>query len=324
MTNVTPAAPIAAKPVAPSRMTLSALVRGKLKEPVRAVIYGVEGVGKSTFGADAPSPIFLGAEDGTAQLDITRFPTPTKWVEVLEAIRTLGADAHDFKTLVIDTLDWLEPMLWTHICARDTTAKNPLKSVEDYGYGKGYQAAVDEWRVFLGAIEAMRRAKPMHVVFVAHSWIKPFKNPEGEDYDRYEMKLDKKASGLIREWADAVLFANHETFVNKDTRTKRVRGVSTGARLIHTQRTAAYEAKNRYGLPEQMPLSWADFFAAAERGQTADPLVLTSEIERKADGLSENDKKAALAAITRANGDASKLAQLNSWVNAKLAERTEA
>lgn len=297
----------------PSRMTLASLVKGRQEQPIRVVLFGVEGVGKSTFGANAPSPIFLGAEDGTAQLDVDRFPAPESWTDVLEALRVLATDKHGYQTLVVDTLDWAEPLLWKFICERD---EQP--SIEAYGYGKGYSAALDEWRVFLAALERLRRAKGMHVVLIAHSWIKPFKNPEGDDFDRYEMKLHPKAAGLVKEWCDCVLFANHETLVATDKKTKRVKGVDTGARLIHTQRTAAFDAKNRYGLPESMPLSWSEFFAAVSAQRPADPAVLLEEIRRKAQKAGGELEKKAHIGIERAAGNALKLSQLHDWISGKL------
>jgi hypothetical protein len=302
-------------PAAP-KMTLASVQKGKREQPTRVVLFGVEGIGKSTFGANAPKPIFIGAEDGTGQLDIERFPSPESWGEIIEAIRTLTNEKHDYQTLVIDTLDWAEPLLWAHICKRDGQ-----KDVESYGFGKGYVAALDEWRVFLAALERMRKARPMHVVLIAHSWIKSFKSPDTEDFDRYEMKLHAKAGGLIKEWADAVLFANWETYAKKDERTKRVKGISTGARLIYTERTAAYDAKNRYGLPESLPLSWEEFEQAMKTGATADPAALLSEIKRKAGQFGGDVEKNTLAAIDRAGGDAAKLAQLNNWLNGKLAQK---
>jgi hypothetical protein len=298
-------------------MNLGSLVKGKQARPIRVVLFGTEGVGKSTFAAAAPSPVFLGAEDGTAHLDVVRFPMPTTWAEVLDAIRVLETEAHDFKTLVIDTLDWAEPMLWSHICKRDGMA-----NVEAYGYGKGHVAALDEWRVFLAALERMRDRRGMNVLLLAHSWIKPFKNPEGDDFDRYEMSLHAKSGGLIKQWADAVLFANFEQFAAKDAKTKRTKGVSTGARLIYTTRTAAYDAKNRADLPESMPLAWEDFAAALEAHKPADVGALVAEITRKAKLLGGELETKAIAAIERAAGDAALLAKLNSWANAKLSERS--
>lgn len=297
----------------PSRMSLGALVKGKRTSPVRAVLYGVEGIGKSTFGADAPGAIFLGAEDGTDHLDVTRFPSPEGWQEVMDAVRVLTLEQHNYQTLVIDTLDWAEPMLWDFLCKRDNVA-----NIEAYGYGKGYSAALDEWRVFLAALDRLRKSKGMHIILLAHSQIRPFKNPEGEDFDRYEMKLHSKAAGLIKEWAEHVLFANYETFAAKDSKTKRVRGISTGARLVYTQRTAAYDAKNRGDLPESMPLSWADFAAALASHQPADPQALEAAIREKAERLSEKHKAMALGGIAKAAGDAVNLAKLNDWCNARM------
>lgn len=305
-------------PAAPSRMTLKHLVVGRQARPLRVLMMGVEGVGKSTFGADAPAPIFLGAEDGTAHLDVTRFPMPITWGDVLEAVRTLTEEEHQFKTLVLDTLDWAEPLVWASICKRDNQP-----NIEAYGYGKGYQAALDEWRVFLAALERLRERRGMHVVLLAHAWIKPFKNPEGDDYDRWELKLHAKAGGLLKEWCDAVLFANYETFAEKDSKTKRVKGVSTGSRLIYTNRTAAYDAKNRFSLPDSLPLNWEDFFQAVQLHQPADPAALAKAIEEKAKRLGGDIETKALDLAKRHAGNSAELAKLNDRLNAKLAEREQ-
>lgn len=313
-----PAAVPAVSPPKPSRMTLASLVRGRLVQPTRVVLYGVEGIGKSTFGASAPRPIFLGAEDGTAQLDVARFPRPESFPEVLEALRTLTREQHDFGTLVLDTLDWVEPLIWQHICERDGKA-----NIEDYGFAKGYVAALDEWRRLLAGIEEMRRAKPMHVVLVAHSWIKPFKNPQGDDFDRYEMKMHAKAAGLVKEWADCVLFANYEQFAKRDEKTKRVRGVDTGARLLFTERRAAYDAKNRYSLPSELPLSWSDFWAAVQAGQVAPAEDIRAEVLRKAKELGPEVEAKVVEAVNKAGADTASLAVINNRVNALVAAKAE-
>jgi len=302
----------------PSRMTLKGVIRGKLQQPIRVVLYGVEGIGKSTFGANAPNTIFLGAEDGTSQLDVARFPKPENLPDVYEAIRELATGEHDFKTLVVDTLDWLEPIIWAFICERDKQ-----ENIEAYGYGKGYQAALDEWRKVLAALERLRQLKGMHIILIAHSWVKPFKNPTGDDFDRYEMKLHAKAAGLVKEWADAVLFANYETYAKKDEKTKRVRGVDTGARLLFTERRAAWDAKNRYGLPESLPLSWADFEAGVTTGAVAAPEDLRAEIQRKAKELGADTEKKVLETLEKAGTDPSKLALINNRLNALLAEKEQ-
>lgn len=307
----TPAQPPARQP---SRMSLSNLVKGRQERPLRVVLYGVEGIGKSTFAADMPAPVFIGAEDGTSQLDVTRFPTPRTWGDVLEALRVLGTEEHDFQTVVLDTLDWMEPLIWADVCAN---AK--VQSIEDVGggYGKGYTAALDTWRTFLAYLDRLRDKRGMHVILLAHSHIKNFKNPEGADFDRYELKLNLKASGLVKEWADVVLFANHETFAQEDKRAKRARGVSTGARLIYTTRTAAFDAKNRHNLPEELPLSWLEFEAAV-RGEGDRAASLQAEVDAKCAELGGAEGAKARGWAKQANGDATKLAQINSWLNTKL------
>jgi hypothetical protein len=305
-----PATPAA--PPKPSRMTLANIVRGPQAAPVRALLYGVEGVGKTTFGANAPSPIFVGAEDGTGSMDVARYPQPETFTEAVEAVRDLTVSAHPFETLVIDSLDWLEPLVWAEVCRKGQKA-----NIEDFGFGKGYIAAVDEWRVLLAALEGLRKAKRMHIVLLAHSWLKTFKNPTDEDFDRYEMKLHNKAAGLLREWVDAVLFANYETIATKNEKTKRVRGVSTGVRLLHTTHSAAWDAKNRYSLPERMALSWPEFFAAVRAGQVADPAKIKEEIVALSHDAGEWGTQA-LEAMDRAGMDAGRLAQLLNWLQTKV------
>lgn len=301
----------------PARMTLNALVRGKQDHPLRVVLFGVAGIGKSTFAASAPAPVFIGTEDGTANLDVTRFPAPESWQDIIDAIRTLERDEHEFKTLVIDTLDWAEPMLWAHICTRDSK-----KNLEAYGYGKGANAALDEWRIFVAALERLSKTKSMHVILVAHSFKKTFKNPAGDDFDRYEMKLQEKAAGLFKEWPDCLLFAQHETLTSKDERS-RVRGVETGARLVHTEYRAAFDAKNRYGLPESMPLSWDEFYAAVRNATPPSHEALVSEIRRKARLVGGDAEKKTLEHLKK-NPDPAKLAEINNRLSFRLAEKEAA
>jgi hypothetical protein len=312
------AAPPNAKPISQNRMTLASITKGRQQRPLRMLLYGVEGVGKTTFAANAPAPIFLAAEDGTENVDVERFPSPRDWDEVFGALNTLTSAQHSYKTLAVDTVDWLEPLLWAYICKRDG-----FENIEAYGYGKGYATALDEWRRFLGAVERLRNTKAMNVIFLAHSWIKPFKNPAGEDYDRWELKLHNKAAGLLKEWCDVVGFGNHEELAVKDKRTKRVRGVSTGARLLFTTRTAAYDAKNRFDLPESMPLAWEDFAEAVKAHRPADPKALASECARKAKELGGEAETKAADFMTKFT-DAASLAKLNDRLNALLADRQTA
>ena len=296
-------------------LTLASVRRGRIDTPVRTLLYGVEGIGKTTFAASAPRPIFVAPEDGAGLLDIERF-APEDWTQLREVVALLTRESHEYGALVLDTLDWIEPLLWRYICDRDGK-----KDVEDYGYGKGYVAAVDEWRVLVNDLERLRAAKRMQIVLLAHSWIKPFKNPEGDDFDRYELKIHNKAAGLLKEWSDVVLFANYETFAAKDAKTKRVRGVSTGARLCYATRTAAYDAKNRYSLPEFFPLDWGEYEAALTAHQTADTDALVAEITRKAAELGGAIQAQTTDILQTHAGDSAMLEKLNNRLNAKLAEK---
>lgn len=294
-----------------SRMTLANVSRGKQERPLRVIVYGVEGVGKTTFGAEAPKPIFLCAEDGTSHLDVARFPSPRSWMETIEAVRELLRGEHDFKTLVIDSLDWLEPLCWTHVCQTGGKA-----SIEDFGYGKGYVLAVERWRELLTNLDLLVRNRRMNVVMVAHATVKRVDDPQAGAFDRYRMKLHEKTSDVLREWVDAVLFARHEVRVIE--RNGKPRGQSSGARLLHTTWTAAYDAKNRFDLPETLPLSWEDFEAACKVHTPADPAKLRAEIEGLLPQLDEETRAKAVDYLSKHGADPAKLAQLADRVRSKV------
>ena len=295
------------------RMALSSVTTGKLDLPDRFLIVGQEGVGKTTLGADAPRPIFLCAEDGTAHVDVARFPEPRELADVHEAIQTLTDESHDFETFVVDTVDWIEPIVWAGVCA---AAKKP--DIESFGYGKGYVAALDEWRKILAALDRLRAKKRMRVMLLAHAHIKAFRNPEGEDFDRFTGKLHDKAFGLIKEWCDHVLFARFQVYtVEKDGRTK---GISDGARVLCTTRTAAYDAKNRADLPAELPLSWTDLDAALKRRAPASAEKLLTECEALLARIDDADGSKAKF-LNTVRGDAAKLAHLANRLRALVAEK---
>lgn len=224
-----------------------------IKAP-RVMIYGPHGLGKTTFGSGAPAPIFILTEDGLGKLEVDHFPLATSYQDVIDAITALYEQDHNFSTVVIDSLDWLDNLVW-----QDINAKHEAKEL---AYGKGAVIAADYWRNILDGLSALRDDKGMAVVLIAHTEIKRFDSPETEPYDRYRPKLQERSSALIQEWCDAVFFCNYrvvtkETDVgfNKDVR----RGITTGERLMYTTEKPAYLAKNRYGLPDQLPLSWEAF-----------------------------------------------------------------
>lgn len=283
---------------------------------MRVLLYGTEGIGKSTFASNAPAPIFLASEDGTSELDVARFPAPQSWQDVLDAVAELTTEPHEHRTLVVDTLDWLEPICWAHVV--EQARKPAIRSIEDFGYGKGYQAALDVWRPFLAALERLRNVRGMHVVMLAHAWIKAFNNPEGESFDRYEMKLNAKAAGALKEWSDAVLFARYETFTHRDERTKRTRGVSSGARVVHTQRVAAWDAKNRYDLPETLPLDWHAFADAVAARKPVEASVSRERITTLLEQADEALRAVVRETVSKAGDDAAQLARIADRLAAKI------
>jgi hypothetical protein len=257
---------------------LSLVTKGKQPKPTRLLLYGVEGVGKSSFAANAPNPIFICTESGTEQLDIARFPEPTTLGDVSASLRELAGGEHDYKTLVIDTLDRLEPLIWHEVISTHKDKRGrAYESIADVPYGAGYDAALEHWRVLVSQFEYLRSKRGMGLVLIAHSAIKTFKNPEGEDFDRYGVKVHHKAGGLLREWCDDVLFAAYETYVAEIN--GRSKGVSTGARVLHSQRSAAWDAKNRHDLPPTLPLDWQSYAAALDAHQVATPQQLRAQIE---------------------------------------------
>ncbi len=220
----------------------------------RIMVYGVEGIGKSTFGAGAPNPIYILTEDGLGSLNVNHFPLATSFQDVIDAIATLYKENHAFETVVIDSLDWLEAII-----QREIEAKYDAK---DLAYGKGSLIAAERWREILDGLNALRNDKGMAVILIAHTTIKRFDSPEVEPYDRYQPKLQERSNAVVREWCDAVLFANYKTIVKKDDvgfNQTNNRGISTGERLLFTSERPAYMAKNRYNMPESIPLSWDAF-----------------------------------------------------------------
>lgn len=237
---------------------LQKIKRGGESLPPRVLLSGPEGIGKSTFAASAPSPIFIAQEDGLTGLDHVERLTPESFGEVLALVDSLAATETDFKTVVIDTMDWLERSIHAYVCQRDGKA-----GIEDYGYGKGYKVAEAELTLLLSKLDALRHNRKMGVILLSHVAIRTFNSPDGESWDRYEMKGHKGFTGILREWPDACLFAVYEVFKKKD-RASNTEKVVGGDRVIRTQWSPGWDAKNRLGLPETLPLSWDDFAREVE------------------------------------------------------------
>lgn len=240
-------------------MDLSKVTKGGTMKPPRVLVYGSAGVGKTTFAASARNPIFIPIEDGLGKIDADAFPTPRNYADVRQALDALVNEEHQYRTVVIDSLDWLEPLIWQHTCE-----KNSWSSIEQPGFGKGYVEALRYWREFLDRLNYLRDQKSMTTILVGHSEIKQFHAPDSEAFDRYIIKLQKSASALVSEHCDVIAFASYKTNTVKAEERGRVRtrGIGSGERVLYTEERPAWLAKNRFDLPPEMPMDWEEFAKA--------------------------------------------------------------
>ena len=231
--------------------------RGKQPKPRRVMLYGTHGIGKSTFGAQAPRPIFIQTEDGLSEIDCDHFPLATSYAEVVQSLMDLYTDQHDYQAVVIDSLDWLERLIWAEVCR-----ERSVRTIEDIGYAKGYTFAISQWREILEGLDALRNERSMMVILLAHARIERFENPETDTYDRYSPRLHKLASAIVQEWCDEVLFATYRVntkHIDEGFGRTKAKGIGTGERIIRTTERPAHVAKNRLSLPEELPLAWNEY-----------------------------------------------------------------
>jgi hypothetical protein len=235
--------------------------------PPRVLLVGTEGIGKSTWASKAPSPIFLPTEDGLDSIDCETFTwedgkrkRAKDFQEVREALTGLANEPHSFRTVVIDSADWLEKLILANVCRRFGK-----KNIEDIGYAKGYTYALDEWTETLDLLTKCR-TRGMCVILNAHAKIERFEDPENPSYDRYSPRLHKHAQALLTEWVDAVLFATRKMTTKREDDTDKTSrqlavpvGKDGGERILRTVGGPACVAKNRYDLPPELPLSWGAF-----------------------------------------------------------------
>lgn len=240
---------------------LTQIQRGKASKPPRILIYGTEGIGKSTFGAEAPRPIFIQTEDGLDEINCDRFPLATSYEQVSAALQELRTAEHDYESVVIDSLDWLERLVWDSLCQ-----EYGVSSIEkvDGGYARGYTHALKHWREIINHLNALRNQKSMVVVLIAHSKVERFEDPEAASYDRYSPRLHKHAGALVSEWCDAVLFATRKIRTqSEDAGFNRKRNIAHAVgrdeRILRCVGGPSCVAKNRYGITDELPLSWSAF-----------------------------------------------------------------
>jgi hypothetical protein len=263
------------------RPTLADVITAGSGRPSRGVIYGPEGGGKTSLGCMFPGPIGLmtRGETGLETLidagrvpETPHFPELSSFQAALDAIRLLTDQQHNYRTLVIDTINGVERLCHEHVCQREFGGRWGRDGFTSFN--TGYEVALAYWRELLGALDRLREVRRMGIIALAHAKIAPFKNPEGADYDRFTPDLHPKTWGLTHKWADYVLFLNFETYVDGD-RSQRAKGKGGTRRVLHTERTAAFDAKNRHGLPERIDCgdsaaeAWANLAAAMKAAKAS-------------------------------------------------------
>jgi hypothetical protein len=271
-TSAAPAPAAAAAPVPAPKGILANVHKGRSITPPRILLVGTEGIGKSSWAAAAPAPIIIPTEDGLDHIDCEKFtwPDPTApdgrrkkantFQEVVECLTGLATEPHHYRTVTIDSADWLEKLIWANVCRRFGK-----KNIEDIGYAKGYIYALDEWRDILELLTRCR-GRGMATIMIAHAKIEKFEDPELPAYDRYVPKLHKHAIALLKEWHDCVLFASYKRaikLVEGKSTDERPIGIPVGAnggeRVVRTVGGAVCDAKNRYDLAPEIPLAWGAF-----------------------------------------------------------------
>jgi hypothetical protein len=245
---------------------LSGIQHGRASKPPRVLVYGTEGIGKSTFAAGAPKPVFIATEDGLDEIECDRFPLATSYEEVLGTLIELRTQEHDYESVVIDSLDWLERLIWDRVCQ-----ESGVKSIEkaDGGFAKGYVHALTYWREIIDHLNLLRSQNSMVVVLIAHAKVEKFEDPESSPYDRYSPRLHKHAAALVCEWCDAVFFATRkfrtqteDAGFNRKRTIAHAIGKDGGERVLRTVGGPSCVAKNRFGITGELPLAWYSFVAA--------------------------------------------------------------
>ena len=242
------------------------IIRGIIQKAKKVVVYGPEGIGKSTFASKFPNPVFIDTEGSTSSMDVARLPRPTSWEMLLQEIDYIKNNPTVCGTLVIDTVDWAEQLCIEFICN-----KHQKDGIESFGYGNGYVYTKEEFGRFLNRLEDVIEAG-VHVVLTAHAQMRKFEQPdEMGAYDRYELKLGKKTSSqiapLVKEWSDMLLFANYKTYsIAVDDKGKKHKAQG-GKRVMYTSHHPCWDAKNRYGLDEEISFDYAEIAHILEEGQ---------------------------------------------------------
>ncbi len=236
-----------------------AIIKGKIKKPFNVVLFGTPGIGKSTWAASAPAPIFLGAEEND-ELEVDRFPYALTFDDFIKQLTSLVADPKGYKTVVVDTLDSVEKLLHTKILNSDPKKTGSMMSAFG-GYGKAYEKAESEMIVVRSLLKALRDKHGLNVILLAHAMkAKATDTILGLEYDTYEIAVNKKAQAVFVDWVSAVLFANYVATKKENDNSDRVFAMSHGQRIVYTEKRPGHLGKNRYELPYEMDLDFQQFF----------------------------------------------------------------
>lgn len=261
-------------------MSKYALSGGMIAAPVKVVLYGPEGIGKSTFASQFPGAVFIDTEGSTRRMDVQRLPVPTSWAMLMDEVAEVAKGSVPCGTLVIDTADWAERLCISAVCGRFN-----LKGIEDFNYGKGYTYAKEEFAKLLDRLEEVIESG-RNVVITAHSQIVHVEQPDAiGSYDRWTMKTSKQIAPLLREWSDMLLFANYKVLVEKSgTGTNAKNKATGGRRVMYTTHHACWDSKNRFGLPEELPFEYTQIAnvvaSAAQNGEKWVPKVVSNAPEK--------------------------------------------
>ena len=235
--------------------------RGTLPTAKKVVVYGPEGIGKTTFASQFPDPVFIDTEGSTNDYDVARFPAPSSWQMLMDEVREVKNNPGICRTLIIDTADWAERLCEKHVCQH-----GQVQSIEGFGYGKGYTYLREEFGRLLNELTDVV-STGVNVVLTAHAQMRKFEQPdEMGAYDRWEMKLSKQVAPIVKEWANMILFCNYKTFVVKENKSAAKGKAQGGQRVMYTTHHPCWDAKNRYGLPEILPLDYEGIRGVIESG----------------------------------------------------------
>lgn len=242
------------------------ILKTKKDSPPRILLHADHGLGKSSLAAAAPNPLFIQTEDGLDSIEATAMPLCTSFTMLMSQLGEVYSEDHEFKTLVLDSLDWTETIINKHVCER-----GEKQSLSDFSYGAGYQATLECFGEVIEGLNAIRAKHGMIIVLTAHSQIKTYNNPLGSDYDRHQIKLREKNSELFLEWVDLAGFLHFQTFTKKDKaaglKEGKTKAIGGNDRVLSCTPCAAYVSKNRYQIVEDIPMpsaveGWANLVNA--------------------------------------------------------------